>query len=65
MTHDRSELRKSLDRDGIEFLLVQFVDMHGAAKAKMVPAARSKSSRDPQDKRWHLQSPGNTGTIAG
>jgi glutamine synthetase len=39
MTHDRSELRKALDRDGIEFLLVQFVDIHGAAKAKMVPAA--------------------------
>jgi glutamine synthetase len=39
MTHDRSELKKCLERDGIEFLLVQFVDIHGAAKAKMVPVA--------------------------
>ncbi len=37
MTTDRSHLREALERDGIEFLLVQFVDIHGAAKTKMVP----------------------------
>jgi glutamine synthetase len=37
MTTDRSRLREALERDGIEFLLVQFVDIHGAAKTKMVP----------------------------
>ncbi|HXY36282.1 MAG TPA: type III glutamate--ammonia ligase [Planctomycetaceae bacterium] len=37
MTTDRAQLREILERDGIEFLLVQFVDIHGAAKAKMVP----------------------------
>ena len=37
MTSDRAQLRETLERDGIEFLLVQFVDIHGAAKAKMVP----------------------------
>lgn len=37
MTTDRMQLREYLERDGAEFLLVQFVDIHGAAKAKMVP----------------------------
>lgn len=36
---DRQQVRKQLDKDKIEFLLVQFVDIHGTAKAKMVPAA--------------------------
>ena len=36
---DRKELRKRLERDGIEFILTQFVDIHGAAKGKMVPIA--------------------------
>lgn len=36
---DREDLRKRLKKEQIEFLLVQFVDIHGAAKAKMVPAA--------------------------
>src|SRR6516162_5030504 len=34
---DREELRKRLKNEKIEFLLVQFADIHGAAKAKMVP----------------------------
>jgi glutamine synthetase len=37
MTIDRARLSETLERDGIEFLLVQFVDIHGAAKTKMVP----------------------------
>ena len=35
---ERETIRKQLAKDGIEFLLVQFVDIHGAAKVKMVPA---------------------------
>lgn len=35
---DREAVRARLKEEGIEFLLVQFVDIHGAAKAKMVPA---------------------------
>lgn len=34
---DRDAVRARLKQDGIEFLLVQFVDLHGTAKAKMVP----------------------------
>ena len=37
--NDRDAMRQRLKRDGIEFILVQFVDMHGAAKVKMVPAS--------------------------
>jgi glutamine synthetase len=33
-----SDTRSRLEDDGIEFILVQFVDIHGAAKVKMVPA---------------------------
>jgi glutamine synthetase len=35
----REQLRDQLRNDNIEFILVQFVDIHGAAKAKMVPVA--------------------------
>jgi glutamine synthetase len=34
---DREQIRLRMKEDGIEFIVVQFVDMHGAAKAKMVP----------------------------
>ena len=33
----RDALRKQMEEDGIEYLLVQFVDITGAAKVKMVP----------------------------
>ena len=36
---DREQIRKQLQTDGIEFLLVQFVDIHGTAKVKMIPAS--------------------------
>src|SRR3984893_7883542 len=36
---DRNAMRQQLKQDGIEFILVQFVDVHGAAKVKMVPAS--------------------------
>ena len=35
---DRQALKTQLQKDGIHYLLVQFVDMHGCAKVKMVPA---------------------------
>ncbi len=36
---DRDHLRTQFKKDGIEFILVQFVDIHGAAKVKMMPVA--------------------------
>ncbi|MBP88617.1 MAG: type III glutamate--ammonia ligase [Planctomycetaceae bacterium] len=36
---DREQIREQMKRDGIEFILAQFVDIHGAAKVKMVPAS--------------------------
>jgi glutamine synthetase len=35
---NRSAIKNQLEVDSIEYLLVQFVDMHGAPKVKMVPA---------------------------
>jgi glutamine synthetase len=34
---DRSTLKSQIQRDGIDYLLVQFVDLHGTAKVKLVP----------------------------
>jgi glutamine synthetase len=34
---DRSTLKTQLQRDNIDYLLVQFVDIHGSPKVKMVP----------------------------
>jgi glutamine synthetase len=36
---NRTALKAQLHKDGIEYLLVQFVDVHGAPKVKMVPLA--------------------------
>ncbi|REJ95154.1 MAG: type III glutamate--ammonia ligase [Planctomycetota bacterium] len=36
---DREDIRKQMKKAGIEFLLAQFVDLHGSAKVKMVPAS--------------------------
>ena len=33
----RKEIERRMEQDDIQFLLVQFVDIHGAAKVKMVP----------------------------
>src|SRR5262245_52689003 len=35
---NRASIKKQLEADGIEYLLVQFVDIHGSPKVKMVPA---------------------------
>ena len=36
---DREQVRQQLKADGIEFLLAQFVDIHGSAKVKMTPTS--------------------------
>lgn len=36
---NRTALKAQLPKDGINYILVQFVDLHGSAKVKMVPAA--------------------------
>jgi glutamine synthetase len=36
---DREQIRKRMEEDGIEFLLAQFVDLHGSARVKMVPVS--------------------------
>jgi len=35
---DRTKLKSHLQNEGIEYLLVQFVDLHGSPKVKMVPS---------------------------
>lgn len=35
----REDVRRRMEEDGIEYLLTQFVDIHGAPKVKMVPAS--------------------------
>src|SRR5215510_11378676 len=34
---NRDQVRELLKEDGVRFIVVQFVDLHGSAKAKMVP----------------------------
>ena len=34
----REEIRERVGKDGVQYLLVQFVDLHGSAKVKLVPA---------------------------
>ena len=36
---NREDVRRRMQEDGIEYLLTQFVDIHGSAKAKMVPVS--------------------------
>ena len=43
---DREEIRSRMSQDGIEFLLAQFVDMHGSAKVKMVPVSSFDAAID-------------------
>ena len=35
----RDEIRNKMDDDGVEYILAQFVDIHGSPKVKMVPAS--------------------------
>ncbi|MDA1049434.1 MAG: type III glutamate--ammonia ligase [Planctomycetota bacterium] len=43
---DREAIREQMKQDGIDFILAQFVDIHGAAKVKMVPASSLDSVID-------------------
>ncbi len=43
---DRSALKMELQKDGVKYLLVQFVDLHGSAKVKMVPVDRLDAVAD-------------------
>ena len=43
---DRAEVRQRMKDDGIEYLLVQFVDMNGSPKVKMVPAVHLDDAID-------------------
>jgi glutamine synthetase len=40
-------LARRLETDGIAYVLVQFVDIHGAAKVKMIPAGEVAAALDP------------------
>ena len=35
----REQIREQMREDGVEFILAQFVDIHGSAKVKMVPVS--------------------------
>ncbi|MCH2209685.1 MAG: type III glutamate--ammonia ligase [Fuerstiella sp.] len=35
----REQIQEQMKEDGVEFILAQFVDVHGAAKVKMVPSS--------------------------
>jgi glutamine synthetase len=43
---DREAIREQMKKDGVEFILAQFVDIHGSAKVKMVPASSLDSMID-------------------
>ena len=43
---ERTEIKERLAQEGIEFLLVQFVDMTGAPKVKMVPVTALDDALD-------------------
>jgi glutamine synthetase len=43
---DRQQIREQMKQDGVEFILTQFVDIHGSAKVKMVPASSLDSVID-------------------
>ena len=42
----REDIRRQMEEDGVEYILTQFVDIHGAAKAKMVPASHLDAAVD-------------------
>ena len=43
---EREDIRSRMSQDGIEFLLAQFVDIHGSAKVKMVPVSSFDAAID-------------------
>jgi glutamine synthetase len=42
----RDQVLRQIKKDGIEYILVQFVDVHGAAKVKMIPVSSLDSAID-------------------
>ncbi len=44
---DRTQLKTHLQNEGIEYLLIQFVDLHGSPKVKMVPSEAVEDVLDP------------------
>ena len=42
----REEVRRQMETDKIEYILTQYVDIHGAAKAKMVPTSHFDDAID-------------------
>src|SRR2546425_10089811 len=44
---NRQTIKSHLQNEGIDYLLVQFVDLHGAAKVKMVPSAAVEDVIEP------------------
>ena len=36
---DRETIRQQMKADGVEYILAQFIDIHGSPKVKMVPVA--------------------------
>src|SRR5260370_38015400 len=43
---DRSTLESQLQHDGVDYVLVQFVDLHGSPKVKLVPREAAASVAD-------------------
>jgi glutamine synthetase len=43
---DRSTLESQLQHDGVDYLLVQFVDLHGSPKVKLVPREAAAAAAD-------------------
>ena len=39
VTANREDVRQQMEQDGIEYVLTQYVDIHGAAKVKLVPVS--------------------------
>ena len=36
---DRETIRQQMKADGVEYILAQFIDIHGSPKVKMVPVS--------------------------
>ena len=43
---EREQIRKQMQEHGIDYLLVQFVDIHGSSKVKMVPVSSFDDALD-------------------
>ena len=55
----REDVRRRMQEDGIEYLLTQFVDIHGSAKAKMVPVSHMDDVIDTGQTHYMVEVIGN------